>query len=416
MSVLVAQLGARMHYAVPRILHAAGQLDHFYTDICGTKGWPMLLKAIPKALRPAKLERLVGRIPKDIPADRITAFSGFGIKYARRLAASDNTDERNAAFLWGGKEFNRKIIVRGLGNARSVYVFNSAGLELLEAAHRRGLKGVVEQTITPRKIEWQLLLEEQVRFAHWEKRIGEHLMSDYCDRELAEWTAADLILCASPYVQERIIACGGAPDKCVVVPYGIEVQSAECGRTPHPCPVTKTDREKNRPLRVLTVGAVGLRKGSPYVLEAAKKMRGIAEFRMVGAIQVSESARTELESWVDLTGSIPRSEMSKQYEWADVFLLPSLCEGSATSTYEALGYGLPVICTPNTGSVARDGVEGFIVPAHDSQCIVEKLEHLATNLDLLAWMSDAARQLSEYFTLEKYAERLIATLQARMIL
>ena len=72
--------------------------------------------------------------------------------------------------------------------------------------------------------------------------------------------------------------------------------------------------------------------------------------------------------------------------------------------------------TSFTGSVVRDGVEGFIVPARDSQSVVEKLEQLATNMDLLACMSDAARQLSEDFTLEKYAERLIKTLQARMIL
>ncbi|MEA2780603.1 MAG: hypothetical protein QOK29_2147, partial [Rhodospirillaceae bacterium] len=38
MSYVVAQLGARMHYAVPRILHAADQLDHFFTDISADKG------------------------------------------------------------------------------------------------------------------------------------------------------------------------------------------------------------------------------------------------------------------------------------------------------------------------------------------------------------------------------------------
>ena len=32
MKILVAQLGARMHYAVPRILEAQGLLSHFYTD------------------------------------------------------------------------------------------------------------------------------------------------------------------------------------------------------------------------------------------------------------------------------------------------------------------------------------------------------------------------------------------------
>ena len=47
---------------------------------------------------------------------------------------------------------------------------------------------------------------------------------------------------------------------------------------------------------------------------------------------------------------------------ADVFVFPSLFEGSAVVTYEALAAGLPSVVTPSAGSVVRDGVEGFIVP------------------------------------------------------
>ena len=50
---------------------------------------------------------------------------------------------------------------------------------------------------------------------------------------------------------------------------------------------------------------------------------------------------------------------------ADVFVFPSLFEGSAVVTYEALACGLPSIVTPNAGSVVRDGVDGFHVPAGD---------------------------------------------------
>ena len=44
------------------------------------------------------------------------------------------------------------------------------------------------------------------------------------------------------------------------------------------------------PLRVLTVGAVGLRKGSPYVLEVARALQGVAQFRMVGSIGITAEA------------------------------------------------------------------------------------------------------------------------------
>src|ERR1035437_3855657 len=71
---VVAQIGAGMHYAVPRILQEAGQLAHFYTDICASKSWLPVLKRVPAQWRPAALKRLLGREPRGIPADKITAF------------------------------------------------------------------------------------------------------------------------------------------------------------------------------------------------------------------------------------------------------------------------------------------------------------------------------------------------------
>ena len=90
----------------------------------------------------------------------------------------------------------------------------------------------------------------------------------------------------------------------------------------------------------------------------------------------------------------------------DVFLLPSICEGSATVIYEALAAGLPVICTPNAGSVVRDGVDGFIVPIRDPDAIMEKLEQLATNAQLLAQMSENARRRAGEYSIDAYGERL----------
>src|SRR5207253_1873937 len=106
---------------------------------------------------------------------------------------------------------------------------------------------------------------------------------------------------------------------------------------------------------------------------------------------------------------VPRNEIHKHYEWADVFLLPSICEGSATVTYEALAAGLPVICTPNTGSVVTDGVDGFIVPAGDPHAIVERLE-LVSGPGMLETMSAAAIEKARDFTLNAYKRRALAVL------
>ena len=407
MSMIVAQLGARMHYAVPRILNRAGLLERLYTDICANKGWPRALHLLPPALRPAKVQRLLSRVPKGIPASRITAFTGFGQEYARRFARAKSTDERNAAFLWSGREFCRRVISAGFGKAESAYVFNSAGLEILREARQRGLKGIVEQTIAPRIVEHKILQEEAARFPDWESPVKEgSLMEEYCAREKEEWSTAHLVVCGSEFVREEIIASGGPKERCVVVPYGLETNHAGASRP----------ARQPGPLRVLTVGAVGLRKGSPYVLAAARRLKQAVEFRMAGAITILPGAEKEMRESVQLTGIIPRPEVARQYEWADVFLLPSLCEGSATVTYEAMFQGLPVICTPETGSNVRDGVDGFIVPSRNSEAIVEKLEILAAKTGLLETMSENARRNSADFTLEKYGERLLAGFREKQVL
>ena len=185
---------------------------------------------------------------------------------------------------------------------------------------------------------------------------------------------------------------------CAVVPYGVEMPTVGHGQT----------RWRHRPLRVLTVGRVDLRKGAPYVLGAAQGMRGAAEFRMVGTIGIGGSGQAQLRRHVQLVGPVPRAEMAAHYQWADVFLLPSLCEGSATVVYEALAQGLPVICTPHTGSVVRDGIDGFIVPIRDVSAIVDRLSLLANGSPCWEEMSIRARQRATEYTIGQYARRLLA--------
>jgi glycosyltransferase involved in cell wall biosynthesis len=104
--------------------------------------------------------------------------------------------------------------------------------------------------------------------------------------------------------------------------------------------------------------------------------------------------------------------MSGHYGWADVFVLPSLCEGSATVCYEALASGLPVITTPNAGSVVRDGIDGFIVPIRDAEAIAARLEMLISDPRILDQMSGNAALRAAEFTVKKYGERLLSTVQS----
>jgi glycosyltransferase involved in cell wall biosynthesis len=393
----VALMGARMHYAVPRLLHESGHLERLFTDICASKGLPRILRAMPRPLQPQGLRRLLGRVPQGLPASRITAFNRFGWEYSRRRRAARTPAESTAVYLWAGKTFCELIIRAGIGDATGVYAFNSAGLELLRHARAMGLRTVLEQTIAPTRVESRLLAREYSIHPGWEPPPvqGVH-ESELADREQAEWDLADVILCGSDFVRQGIEECGGPAERCVVVPYGVKYPASEPAKKPH-----------DGPVRVLTVGAVGLRKGSPYVLAAARSLRGKAAFRMVGSTAtLPPKIIEELRLDVELCGGVPRTEIHRHYEWADVFLLPSVCEGSATATYEALAAGLPVIATPNTGAHLTEGASGFTVPVGDTGAIIEKLAALSEDRPLVATMSGHAHSQSSKLSLEAYQRNL----------
>jgi glycosyltransferase involved in cell wall biosynthesis len=401
MTFVVALLGARMNYAVPRILHEAGRLERLFTDSCATLGWPRCLRLIPAGWRPAAVRRLLGRRPEGIPAARITAFQRLGLHYARRRAAARTPSDATGTYLWQNQTFCEQVCRQDWGQAGGVFTFNGAGLEVLRLARARGLRTVIEQTIAPRAVEERLLREERESFPAWEAQAADPFLDNYAAREQAEWSLADQILCGSEFVRQGVRDCGGPVERCAVVPYGVDVATPAGQRRP-----------RGGPLRVLTVGAVGLRKGSPYVLRAAQALKGRACFRMVGPLALLPRALDELRAHVEVTGPVPRDALAGHYAWADVFLLPSICEGSATVTYDALAHGLPVMATPNTGSVVRDGREGYVVALRDAEALVVRLEALAADADLLLELSRRAFQRAREFSLRAYGDRLLGALTA----
>lgn len=399
-TVVVSQLGARMHYAVPQIFAAEGRLAHFYTDICATKGWPRLVNLFPTAFLPAAIRRLVGRRPEGIPNELTTVFPGFGLRSVLRHMQAKNAVEETSHAVWAGSTFSRMVAHKGFHGAAGLYAFSGDALEQMRAARQQGIWTAVEQMIAPRGIVEALIAQEQQRFPTWTDAVQDNAYARiFENREKAEWALADFIVCPSEFVRKHVIAQGGAADRCVLVPYGVD-------QTMH------FDRSVRMPgpLRVLTVGEVGLRKGSPYVAEAARLAGGAARFRMVGRLRIPSEIQQEISQWVELKGAVPRAQMTDEFRWADVFLLPSICEGSATAAYEALAAGLPVLTTENTGTVVRDGIEGFVIPVRDPSAIALAIERLAADDQLRIQMSVNAWRRSKDYTVGNYGKRLLSAL------
>lgn len=401
---IVAQIGARRHYAVPTVLQRAGMLERLYTDLCATQPVLKALGAtVPSAALPAGLKKALARDPRDVPPEKVRCFPAFALRrmFARRNGRSMADSYQN--WLQANRKFNRLVVRAGFGEANSVYVFNGAGLEILQAAKRLGLQTVVDQTDAPVVIEETLLAQERLDWPGWEE--GDCQRSDwaeFADREQAEWELADRIICGSANVRTGIDFAEGPVERGEIVPYGFEP----------PTPVRLVERSQRRQrLRILFAGTLCLRKGIQYVWDAARLLNNSpVRFRAVGPSRLTAAAMRQLGENVELAGALPRSQMHNQYEWADVLVLPSLSEGSANVCYEALAYGLPVITTENAGSVVRDGLDGVIVPIRDGAAIAQAITALASDRDRLSRMSRSAFEQAAKHTWEDYQERLLRVL------
>jgi glycosyltransferase involved in cell wall biosynthesis len=398
----VVQLGARMHYAVPMILHREGWLDRLYTDVSATGMVMSTLALLGGVLPSARAKRFAGRRLPDIPSRRVRSFPAFGVRYALRSSTSRTRGEQWRTYLWANEAFGSRVAAAGFGRSNAVYAFNTSAYEVLTAARARGLFTVLEQTIAPLGIEQSLLQAERERHPGWEAPAvaASDVEHAFEMRERSEWALADRILCGSEFVMDTLCASGVDRSRCAIVPYGVSIEDFE----------TPMRQERPGTVRALTVGTLGLRKGTPYVLGAARRLRGLVRFRLVGLAPLPSPVLAELGAATDLAGPVPRVHMRDEFARADIFVLPSVCEGSATATYEALAAGLPVICTPNAGSMVRDGVDGFVVPPGNLDALTARVEQLARNPSLRAAMSESARQRARQLSLRAYSDRLLVQL------
>ena len=162
---------------------------------------------------------------------------------------------------------------------------------------------------------------------------------------------------------------------------------------------------------MIFVGQLCVRKGLKYLLEAWDKLNlPDAELMLVGHLHEELEALMKPYSGrkdIVRVGFVP--DPVKLYNSATVFVFPSVDEGSAKVSYEAMACGIPVIVTPNAGSLARDGKDGFIVPIRQVEPLVEKIRYFYNNREAAEEMGREARRYIETFTWEHYERTLIDT-------
>lgn len=312
---------------------------------------------------------------------------GRGIKY---LTAKDFTTLldylQNILFdFWVAAQLPRAHIFHG---------WNGMALRSLRRARARGMITVVERASTHPITQARLMREE---YARW--NVPFRFPTWNLTRLLHEFVEADYITVPSAFARATMLAEGVPAEKLIEIPFGVDLTR-----------FAPADATHTRPFRAMFAGNVSINKGVPYLLEAWRRLHWRdAELWIVGAIAPDFTAIRARWNDVPNVRFIPHTrELTRLMHECQVFVFPSIQEGSALVTYEAMAAGLPLITTPNAGSVARDGEEGFIVPIRDVDALCERLEQLRRDDGLRARMSRAARARAQAFTWEHYRARLVA--------
>jgi glycosyltransferase involved in cell wall biosynthesis len=112
---------------------------------------------------------------------------------------------------------------------------------------------------------------------------------------------------------------------------------------------------------------------------------------------------------------VPENIVGLYMQAADAYVQPSLLEGLANATMEAMATGLPVIATDTCGQreAVRDGENGWLVPTGDVSALVAAMEEVSDDSNEARRRGAAARRTIEGdFDPAVHAQRLKGLLEA----
>jgi glycosyltransferase involved in cell wall biosynthesis len=393
--VLVVQNGARHNYAVPQALVKHDMLTGFYTDACGNQGWGKAVSLF--SFVPALKKRLNLLKNRKVPDSVLPFTQTFPITSAAEDVITSVTGSFSEARLLG-----LSMAWAGVGDANMIYSSFGWSPGFLAHARRLGLKIVTEFYVRPSL--WKVHKEECRLYPDWEVTPPYLSIEDPTERlRRVTCEISDEVVVPTLAVKEDVIAEGLFPAEHIhVVPYGIGDSFYSI---------------KNQPEvgNVLFVGSCTLMKGIHYLAKVSQQIaqeQHPENITFTAAGDVSEQIRHQLVcSEICFLGRIPRTEINKLYEKADILVFPTLSDSFGAVILEAMAAGIPVICSPYCADLVGHGVSGFVVEPRDTEAWAQAVKTLTFDRELRARMAKAAKDRARQYSREGHAESLATTLK-----
>lgn len=266
-----------------------------------------------------------------------------------------------------------------------VYAFTLVALESLQWARANGVPTILESPNGHIRAFRDVYVEEHRRWCRGAYRG--HPTRRMVARVEEEYRLADRIRVSSEWAKRSLVSGGVPAEKIAVLQQPVDLVKYRPAE-----PAAPSGR-----LRVVTVGTLDLRKGFVYLLEALRQIDAEVEVQFVGGTvdrctrHLFGSRAAELR--VNAGPGDPRPALA----WAEVFVFPTLEDGSPFAVAEAMASGRPVIVTDRCGAAEwiDPGASGWIVQGRDAGALARALEEAERRRRSLPGMGEAARRATE---------------------
>lgn len=397
---ICCQLGAREHYAIPVHLHRQGRLKALLTDAWRDPATPRLVNS----------RRLAERFHPALAAATVHHFTAalLGFEAKARFWARD----RGWSRIMARNEWFQDRVVAALshhallhsagGPAPTVMAYSYAARRIFQYAQSQGARTVLCQ-IDPGPLEDDIVAGAVAGRQHF-KPDWQPVPPRYWELWRQECSIADRIIVNSAWSREALLAKGIGVEKIEVLPLCYE---APAGLAPPPRQYPSAFTPA-RPLRVLFLGSLIIRKGIVEAVEAARRLAGQpVEFTFIGPPGITLPAELSTASQIRWRGAVPRSEAARHYADADVFLFPSISDGFGLTQLEAMAAGLPVIASQRCGDVVIDRRNGLRLPAVTAPAICDAVSWCLEHPEALGEMSRQAVVTSRGFLPDVVLSKLV---------
>lgn len=291
----------------------------------------------------------------------------------------------------------------GRADADLVHTWPRAVLRTAAAAGERGVPVIREAPNTHTAHAYEVVAAEHRALGLPLESSETHAYDrDIVTLEEAEYAAADLLLVPSELAERTFIERGVEPERLALHRYGFDPDRFTPGQAGH----ADTD-----PLTVLFAARCEPRKALHHALSAWRRSglgeRG-ARFIICGEFVPGyrEIVATDLEQrGVEFRGF--SDDLDSVMREADVFVLPSVEEGSALVTYAAQGSGCVPVVSDAAGARCRHMHDGLVHHAGDVDVLAEHLRLLDGDRDLLRRLRSASIDTAATLTWENATRDLV---------